>query len=278
VRIRQIFLSEKDLPRIDLIGIVSHVLSLPPERILMESERVLDKSEEGKIGQSIDERRKGKPLAYITHMREFLSEPFYVDERVLIPRPETELLVEEALKIMRSKGRLQVLDMGTGSGVIGILLAKNGAASVLCLDISPGALAVARKNARAFGLQTGIEFMASNLFSAVKKGRPFDLICANLPYVALHEWKGLMAEVREFEPKHALVGGDAGTELYERYLEEIGDYLSEDGALLCEIGGEGQAIPLVALLKKAGFEVTVLHDLAGRQRVIKAFGRAPVKA
>ncbi len=269
MRIRQIFLSEKDLPRIDLIGIVSHVLSLPPERILMEPERVLDKSEQVKIGQSIEERRKGKPLAYLTHMREFLSQPFYVDERVLIPRPETELLVEEALKIMRAKGRLHVLDMGTGSGVIGILLAKNGAGSVLCADISPGALAVARKNARAFGLQTDIEFMASNLFSAIKKGRTFDLICANLPYVALHEWEGLMTEVRGFEPKQALVGGDVGTELYERYLEEIGDYLSEEGALLCEIGGEDQAIPLGALLRKAGLEVTVLHDLAGRQRVIK---------
>jgi release factor glutamine methyltransferase len=163
--------------------------------------------------------------------------------------------------------------MGTGSGVIGILLAKNGAGSVLCADISPGALTVARKNARGFGLETGIEFMASDLFSAIRKGRTFDLICANLPYVALHEWEGLMTEVREFEPKAALVGGDAGTELYERYLEEIGDYLAKDGTLLCEIGGEGQAIPLGALLKKAGFEVTVLHDLAGRQRVIKAFVR-----
>ena len=125
-----------------------------------------------------------------------------MDERVLIPRPETELLVEEAMKIMRSKGRPHVLDMGTGSGVIGILLAKNGAGSVLCVDISPGALAVARKNARAFGLRTRIDFVASDLFSAIKKGRSFDLICANLPYVALHEWEGLMTEVREFEPKH----------------------------------------------------------------------------
>ncbi len=273
MRVREIFLSEKDLPRTDLIGIISHVLSLPAERILMEPERVLATSEQEKIGRSIGERRKGKPLAYLTHLREFFSEPFYVDERVLIPRPETELLVEEALKIMRSKGCPHVLDMGTGSGVIGILLAKNGAGSVLCADISPGALAVARKNARASGLQTGIEFVASNLFSAIRKGRTFDLVCANLPYVALHEWEGLMAEVKEFEPKQALVGGDAGTELYERFLEEIGDYLSEEGTLLCEIGGYGQAIPLGALLGKMGLEVRVLHDLAGRQRVIKAFVR-----
>ena len=105
----------------------------------------------------------------------------------------------------------------------------------------PAPCAVARKNARAFGLQAGIEFIASDLFSAIKKGRTFDLICANLPYVALHEWEGLMADVRGFEPKQALVGGDVGTELYERYLEEVGGYLAEEGALLCEIGGEGQA-------------------------------------
>ncbi len=128
---------------------------------------------------------------------------------------------------------------------------------------------MARKNARAFGLGTGIDFVASDLFSAIRKGRTFDLICANLPYVALDEWEGLMADVREFEPKAALVGGENGTELYERYLEEIGDYLSREGALLCEIGGEGQAGLLCALLRKAGFEATVLNDLAGRQRVVR---------
>jgi release factor glutamine methyltransferase len=271
VRIKEIYLSEKDLPRIDLVGIISHVLSVPSERILMEPERMLDEPEQRKIRQSIEERRKGKPLAYLTNQREFFSASFYVDGRVLIPRPETELLVEEAIKIIRSKGQPAVLDMGTGSGVIGIHLLKHGAGSVVCADISPAALAVARKNARAFGLRAGIEFIASDLFSAIKKGRrTFDLICANLPYVSLHEWEGLAAEVREFEPMHALVGGDAGTELYERYLGEIGDYLREDGDLLCEIGGEDQAVLLAAVLKKAGFETTVLRDLAGRQRVIRS--------
>ncbi len=162
-----------------------------------------------------------------------------------------------------------MLDMGTGSGVIGILLAKNGAGSAVCVDISPDALAVARRNARAFGLETGIEFVASDLFSAIRRGRTFDLICANLPYVALHEWEGLAAEVREFEPATALVGGEAGTELYERYLEEIGSYLAREGTLLCEIGGEAQAAFLGGRLKKAGFETSVLDDLAGRPRVIK---------
>ncbi len=273
MRIGQLLLSEKNVSRVDLIGIVSHVLSLSRERILMEPERVLDEAEQGKIGHAVGERRKGKPLAYLTNEREFFSEPFYVDESVLIPRPETELLVEEAIRIIRTKDCPVVLDMGTGSGVIGINLLKNGAGSVLCTDISPDALAVARKNAHALGLATGIAFVASDLFSALKKGRSFDLICANLPYVALHEWEGLMPEVREFEPKGALVGGMKGTELYEKYLGEIGDYLKDTGVLLCEIGSEGQAAPLGAVLKKSGFEVTVLHDLAGRERVIKAFVR-----
>lgn len=269
MRIRHLYLSEKDLPRSDLVGIISHVLSLTPERILMEPERVLDESEQRKIEQSIGERRQGKPLAYLTNEKEFFSAPFYVDGRVLIPRPETELLVEEAMKVIRQKGHPRVLDMGTGSGVIGILLAKNGAGSVVAADISPAALAVAHRNARAFGLEAGIEFVASDLFSAIGKGRTFDLICANLPYVALHEWEGLMAEVREFEPAAALVGGNEGTELYERFLEEIGDHLADEGTFLCEIGGENQAVCLGGRLKKAGFEVTVLSDLAGRQRVIR---------
>jgi release factor glutamine methyltransferase len=273
VRVRDIFLSEKDLPRIDLIGVVSHVLSLSTERLLASPELALDESQQEAVRRLIEERRSGKPLAYLTRKREFYSETFYVDERVLIPRPETELLVEEAIKIVRKKKRPAVLDMGTGSGIIGILLAKNGAGSVLCVDISPGSLEVARKNARALGLEGRIEFIASDLFSAIGKGGKFDLICANLPYVALHEWEGLMAEVRQFEPKSALVGGDAGLELYERCLGEIGDYLAGDGALLCEIAGDGQAARLGAMLRKAGFETTVLADLAGRQRVIRADGK-----
>ncbi|MGD0228977.1 MAG: peptide chain release factor N(5)-glutamine methyltransferase [Syntrophorhabdales bacterium] len=270
MRIRELFLSRKEIPGLDLAAIVSHVLALSRERILMEPERLLDGAETARIARLVDERLRGKPLAYLTNRKEFFSESFYVDERVLIPRPETELLVEEALRIVGEKGGdVRVLDMGTGSGIIGILLAKAHARHVLCVDISPGALDVARRNARSLGLGAGIDFVASDLFAAVKNGRVFDLICANLPYVAECEWDGLMADVKAFEPRRALVGGRDGTELYQRYIGEIVPHLARGGYMLCEIGGGGQAAVLDAPLRKAGLDVAMLRDLAGLERVIR---------
>jgi release factor glutamine methyltransferase len=269
LRVKEILLSEKDLPRIDLLAIVSFALRLAPEWILSEPERAVDKAEADRIEQLIGERRRGKPLAYLTNRREFFSETFYVDERVLIPRPETELLVEEAIKSIGRKGRLRALDMGTGSGAIGILLAKRGAGYVLCVDISPDALDVAYRNSRLMGVQDRIDFVASDLFSALKDGETFDLVCANLPYVASSEWEGLMDDVREFEPRQALVGGETGTETYERCLQEMAGHLAEGGSALLEIGGERQAARLGALMREAGFEVAVLRDLAGRVRLLR---------
>jgi release factor glutamine methyltransferase len=269
LRIKEILRSEKDLPRVDLVAIVSHALDLTPEGVMAAPERSLDADEAGRIRRLIADRRQGRPLAYLTSRREFFSETFYVDERVLIPRPETELLVEEAMKIMRVKGPLRVLDMGTGSGIIGILLAKGGARSVVCVDISPDALAVAEKNARSLGVRDRVDFLASDLFSALGPDRSFDLICANLPYVAATEWEGLMEDVKGFEPKGALVAGAAGTESYERCIKDAPGRLEADGSLLFEIGGEAQAAYLGALLKGVGFETAVLRDLAGRERLLR---------
>ncbi len=272
MQVRDLFLSERSLPRVDLIGIISHVLSLSTEGLLASPERTLDESQEVAVRRLIEERRNGKPLAYLRQRREFFSETFYVDERVLIPRPETELLVEEAIKIVGEKERPFVLDMGTGSGIIGILVAKQSKGTVLCVDISSASLAVARKNARAFGLEERIDFVASDLFSGMRPERRFDLICANLPYVGLEEWDDLMSEVREFEPKSALIGGKTGVELYERFMAQVGGCLAPEGVILCEVGGREQAAAVSALSRKAGLDATVLVDLAGKQRVVKAYG------
>ena len=269
MQIRELFRDEIGLTRADLMGIVSCVLGLPGERLLMEPARRLDDGEWDRIRDLIGERKRGKPLAYLTHRKEFFSETFYVDERVLIPRPETELLVEEALSFVGNSARgARVLDVGTGSGIIGILLAKKGACQVLSVDVSTSALEVARRNARALSVEGRIDFAASDLFSGVK-GRPiFDLVCANLPYVGLHEWDDLMADVRCFEPKGALLGGPRGFEVYARFAPEVGAYLRPGGWVLCEIGGEAQARVVGDLLRDAGFEVSVQQDLAGRQRVV----------
>ena len=271
MQIKELFCDDTGLTRTDLVGIVSSVLDLPGERLLMEPKRRLDEGEWDRIRGLMGERLRGKPLAYLTHRKEFFSETFYVDERVLIPRPETEALVEEALSILGTLGgSAGVLDMGAGSGIIGILLAKNGARRVLSVDVSVGALEVARRNAHALSVDERIDFAASDLFSSLK-GRPvFDLVCANLPYVGLDEWDDLMADVRSFEPREALLGGAHGFELYARFIPQVSAHLRSGGRVLCEIGGEAQARIVGDLLEDAGFEVAVRRDLAGRERVVSA--------
>ncbi len=268
--IRELFRDEKELSRIDVLSIVSHVLSLSKERVLMEPERSLDHDEGERIGELIRQRREGKPLAYLTRQREFFSESFYVDERVLIPRPETESLVEEALLFMRDLGRpARVLDMGCGSGIIGILLAKGGAQQAVCADISIDALSVARRNALDLDMEERMIFLTSDLFSSMRRDADFDIICANLPYVGRDEWEALMPDVRCYEPMGALLGGETGLELYVRFAAEAVSHLRSGGALFCEVAGEAQAASVGALLTKAGLAVTVVKDLAGCQRVVR---------
>lgn len=269
--LRQLFLQDRSLPRLDLASIVSFVLKVPKERLFLEPERPFNEREWRQIQGLIGERQKGKPLAYITKQREFFSEDFSVDERVLIPRPETELLVEEGLSFIKEqKGPVRVLDVGTGSGIIGIMLAKGGAGSVLAVDISPGAIVVARENSRMLGVERQMSFVASDLLSAIgAKSPPFDLVCANLPYVTTAEYGELMDDVRCYEPKGALIGGPEGMDFYERLARDVAGLLSPGGAILCEIGGERQAGLLRARLEGSGFEVTVKNDLGGRQRVVK---------
>jgi release factor glutamine methyltransferase len=270
LQIRELFRDEIGLTRADLMGIVSCVLGIPKERLLMEPARRLDDGERDRIRDLIGERKKGKPLAYLTNRKEFFSETFYVDERVLIPRPETEVLVEEALSIIAKRARCgRVLDMGTGSGIIGILLAKKGACRVLSVDVSTRALEVAKANARALSVEGRIDFAASDLFSSLRRRPIFDLVCANLPYVGLHEWDDLMEDVRCFEPKEALLGGPRGFELYAGFAPEVGAYLRPGGSVLCEIGGEAQARIVGDILRDAGFKVQVVRDLAGLQRVVR---------
>jgi release factor glutamine methyltransferase len=267
LRIREILRQEKDVPHIDLIAIIAFVLSTSTERIYMDLALELPHDACEHIRESIAQRKRGRPLAYVTGTREFFSEQFLVDERVLVPRPETELLVEEAIRVMEKRTDLRVLDMGAGSGIIGALLAQHGATDVTCIDISHEALLVARENARRLGVQDRITHVCSDLFGGIKKGRRFDVVVANLPYVSSSEWEGLMRDVR-FEPYVALVGGDRGTELYERFVLALTGYLGEGGAALCEVGGDAQAERVGEAMRQLGLEVRTEKDLEGRQRVL----------
>lgn len=212
------------------------------------------------------EKRGGRiPLQHLTGRQEFMGLSFRVNAEVLIPRQDTETLVEEVLKILRPG--MRVLDLCTGSGCILIsLLALCPGMEGLGTDISPGALSVARENAAARGVKA--EFRKSDMFARIS-GEPFDCIVANPPYIASRDIPGLMEEVREYEPRQALDGGEDGLRFYRILAKEAGSHLKSGGQMYLEIGcDQGESVP--ALLRSCGFsEVAVIRDLCGNDRVVK---------
>jgi release factor glutamine methyltransferase len=227
-------------------------------------------------GEFVRRRLRREPLAYIVRSKGFRRIELSVDRRVLVPRPETELLVEVALE--RRPGR--VLDVGTGSGAIALALADElPEAAIVATDTSPGALEVARANAERLGLSGRVRFEAGT----VPEEESFDLVLANLPYVAERDWAGLEPEVTQWEPREALLAGEDGLDAYRELLAPIAEGPAEclrptfsDGpevlegtaAIAVEIG-EGQALEVAELMRDAGFaEIEVREDLAGTPRVV----------
>lgn len=227
-------------------------------------------------GEFVRRRLRREPVAYIVGTQGFRRIELAVDRRVLVPRPETELLVEVALE--RRPGR--VLDVGTGSGAIALALADElPGATILATDTAPGALEVARANAARLGLAERVRFEAGT----VPEGEGFDLVLANLPYVAERDWAGLEPEVTRWEPREALLAGEDGLDAYRELLAPMSagpaeclrptfsdapEVLEGTDAIAVEIGA-GQALEVAELMRDAGFaEVTVREDLAGIERVV----------
>jgi release factor glutamine methyltransferase len=217
----------------------------------------------------VEKRMDGVPLAHLTGAKEFWSIPFEVTPSVLVPRPETEVLVEKVLELA-SRENDSILDVGTGSGCIAVALAKElPRARIQAVDISERALCVARRNAMRQKARH-IHFLKSDLFSAFRgTGVRFDFIVSNPPYISRGEWEGLPAEVRDFEPRRALLSGESGVELIERLVRRAGTYLRPGGYLIFEIG-DGQRDKVLALFGKRWTEIETAWDLAGKPRVITA--------
>ena len=220
----------------------------------------------------IDRRAAHVPLQYLTHEQNFCGADIYVDERVLIPRQDTEVLVAAALDLAAMlDGAPALLDLCTGSGCIPIALSRLGDfGSITASDLSADALEVAKMNAEQNGAE--IRFVQSDLFEAFrKKAERFDLITCNPPYIRSGDMAGLQPEVRDNEPSMALDGGEDGLDFYRRLAEEAGQFLNPSGCVCFEIGFD-QAVDVSALLENAGFkEVRVLKDLAGLDRVVTAY-------
>jgi len=221
----------------------------------------------------IEMRSRGVPLAYLSHLKEFYGRKFYLDQRVLIPRPETEILIEEAISLGRKlwggthggEG-LTFFDLGTGSGCLAVTLALEfEEAEVLASDISLDALEVARINARIHRVEDRISFLEGDLFSPLRK--PVDAILANLPYVP-EKWVKGKIEL-SFEPPSSLIGGESGAETVSRMLEGAPRWLKAPGFLLAEIG-EGAEGPLEKAREAfPDAQVSLIYDLQGLPRVLK---------
>jgi len=225
----------------------------------------------GRFERMTARREAREPLAYIVGTREFFSLEFAVRPGVLIPRPETETLVEAALDFLRARPSATVLDIGTGSGAIAIAIAKNApAARIVALDISKVSLEVAVENARCHGCADRITFVQGDCFAALDRAQPlFDLIVSNPPYIAEGELATLAPEVRDFEPRIALEGGRDGMEFYRKIADGLAQWLSRGGEVILEVGA-GQARAVEAMCGTSYATSVRVRDLAGIERVVRS--------
>lgn len=232
-------------------------------------EHPLTESETARYDGAIAKRSQGMPPQYLTGRQEFWGMDFIVSPAVLIPRPETEHLVETALELARGLEHPRIVDVGTGSGCIALALAKElPNAELHAVDISPEALEVARENARRHHLGQRIDFRCSNLLDAFPQENSFDFVVSNPPYISESEKNQLQTEVRDFEPHIALFSGPSGYEVMERLIEQAALALKPGGRLAMEIGA-GQHERLATLL--AGWtNLRFVEDLQGIQRVVVA--------
>lgn len=258
-------MTSQSLDRIDAQVIMAHALGVNRAWIAANPMRILTESEDAKVDMLAVQRAMGRPIAYLLGKREFYGYDFAVGPDVLIPRPETETLVEAAL--VRLAPRDACLDLGTGSGAIAVTIARQRPeAHVTATDASAQALSLARRNAEAHGCSDRIEFLHGSWYAPVA-GRRFDVIVANPPYVAAGDPHLSQGDLR-FEPRHALTDGSAdGLDSTRAIVAGATEHLNPRGWLLLEHGYD-QARAVGSLLESAGFrEVVSIPDLAGIARV-----------
>jgi release factor glutamine methyltransferase len=259
-----------DGPRLTAEVLLSHTLKLDRVKLFMELDRPMQKDELATFKALIQRRMQFEPTEYLTGSKPFYNRRFQVDARVLIPRPETELLVEAVLKLLPKDAPSRVLDLCTGSGCIAVTIAaERPLASVWATDISKDAAAVARANAETHQVASRVSVLEGDLFAAVPAGAKFDLIVSNPPYVKRGDLPTLQKEVRQ-EPKLALDGGEDGLDFVRRIADGAHAALKAGGWLALEIGDEQGAQVNEALTRAAYRAVRVDKDLARLDRLAYA--------
>ena len=257
-------------PRMAAETLLMHVLSCDRAYLHAHPERELAEAEQRRLEHAVAERASGKPLQYITGHQEFWGLDFIVSPAVLIPRPETEHLVEAALEIAKEQSHSRIVDVGTGSGCIILALASElPNAELHATEISPPALEVARKNAEHLGLRHRVELHQGNILAPfANQPMAFDLIVSNPPYVGRDEADKVQREVREHEPEVAVFAGEEGMDVYRRLVPQALAVLKPGGWLLVEIGYSIEA--RVRALLSGWNEIAAIPDLQGIPRVVKA--------
>ncbi len=259
-----------DNPRLDAEILLAHVLKWRRLRLYVDSDKILPLESVLRFNQLVNRRLEGFPVAYLTGSKDFMGLTFAVNENVLIPRPDTEILAEGVGKYLRGLGREVIFaDLGAGSGAICISILKFvQSARAAAVDISNEALEVAKFNAIKFHVEDRAEFFCGDLFAPLE-GKTFNAIVSNPPYIPTCELDALQAEVRR-EPRLALDGGADGLNFYRRIISDAPRFLTAGGLLAVEVGiNQAQAVKTLA--EAAGFvDIQIFKDLAGIERVVAA--------
>jgi len=269
------FLAQKgsEYPRLDAEVLLAHALSC--KRIdlygLRFSEPASDETRQ-RYRDLVRRRVEGCPVAYLVGCKEFFSLEFEVTPAVLIPRPDTELVVTTCLDLAHSLPRPRVLDLGTGSGCLAVAVAKqHKGAQVIAVDVDPAALTVARRNAERHGVTSRIDFLEGDLFAPLPAGAQFDFILANPPYIPADDIAKLAPGVRDYEPHLALNGGPDGYAVLERIASQAKHYLASGGHLIVEIGSPQEEPARQRLGAHAEYELAdTVVDFSGHPRVLQA--------
>jgi release factor glutamine methyltransferase len=263
-------------PRLDAELLLAHVLGWERTQLYLRSEDLLAPAAARRFTELVRRRAAHEPVAYLLGRRAFYDLDLAVGPEVLIPRPETELLVEEALAWAKPLARpLNIVDVGTGSGAIALALARHlPQARVWAVDLSLAALRVAAANARRYGLEERVLLLCGDLLAPL--AGPFDLIAANLPYIAHDRLAALPPDVAAYEPPLALDGGVDGLALIRRLLDQAPARLARPGLVVLELDqGQGEAVTALARAHWPQAEVTVRRDYAGLERMVRIAIPAP---
>ena len=261
----QQIINESTINKRDTRHIIMHVLNINNTTLLTAGDTIVNERDLNKISNVISKVKAGMPLAYALGTASFMGMDFYVNNNVLIPRPETEQLVEEAIAHINKTDATTVLDMCTGSGCIVVSLAHFANVTGIGADISAHALEVAGKNATSHNVANKVTFVQTNMFQNIST--KVDLIVSNPPYIPTHEMLDLDSTVADHEPHLALHGGDSGLHFYEIIAQQGGNYLTTNGAIFLEIGyNQGESIKNI--FEAVGYKkIEIKKDYAGHDRM-----------